>query len=35
VLTIRGIEIQEDPQQLEFEFPMDPCGDDGAKGTAP
>jgi hypothetical protein len=34
VLTIRGIEIQEGPQQLEFEFPMDPCGD-GAKGTAP
>lgn len=34
VLTIRGIEILEDPQQLEFEFPLDPCGPDGAKGAA-
>ena len=26
LLTIRGIEILDEPQQLEFEFPLDPCG---------
>jgi hypothetical protein len=26
VLTIRGIEIVDLPQVLEFEFPLDPCG---------
>jgi hypothetical protein len=26
LLTIRGIEILEEPQQLEFQFPLDPCG---------
>lgn len=26
VLTIRGIEIVDEPQQLEFRFPLDPCG---------
>lgn len=26
VLTIRGIEILDEPQPLEFQFPMDPCG---------
>ncbi len=26
VLTIRGIEILDEPQVLEFEFPLDPCG---------
>jgi hypothetical protein len=34
VLTIRGIEILEDSQPLEFAFPLDPCRD-GAKKTAP
>jgi hypothetical protein len=32
VLTIRGIEILDQPQVLEFEFPMDPCGG-GTPGT--
>jgi hypothetical protein len=26
VLTIRGIEILDEPQQMEFQFPLDPCG---------
>ncbi len=34
VLMIRGIEILEEPQQLEFEFPLDPCGN-SAKEIAP
>jgi len=26
VLTVRGIERLDEPQQLEFQFPLDPCG---------
>jgi hypothetical protein len=33
VLTIRGIEILDEPQLLEFEFPLDPCGT-GTQGGA-
>lgn len=34
VLRIRGIEILDEPQPLEFEFPLDPCGA-GTQGAKP
>lgn len=33
VLTIKGIEILDEPQAMEFAFPLDPCG--GAERKAP
>jgi hypothetical protein len=35
VLTVRGIEILDEPQTLEFAFPLDPCGGAAAEPNGP